>query len=83
MFPRSVMQFLVVTSTNGKKLLTNVKRPAADVLDIPQTPVDTYVVLTSIMRQRTLLQSCRRLIDVETTLRIYWNISKYKNPTLM
>ena len=35
------MLFLVVTSTNGKKLLTNIKRPAVDVLDIPQTPVDT------------------------------------------
>ena len=59
------------------------QRPVPDVLDIPQTPVDTYVVLTSIRRHTTLLSSCRRLIDVETTSRIYWNISKYKNPTLM
>ena len=59
------------------------QRPSADVLDTPQIPVETYVVLTSIRRHTTLLPSCKRLIDVETTLRIYWNISKYKNPTLI
>ena len=55
------------------------QRPAADVLDTPQIPVDT----TLMRRHTTLLPSCRRLIDVETTWRIYWNISKYKNPTLI
>ena len=59
------------------------QRPAAYVLGTPQIPVDTYVVLMSIRRHTTLLPSFGRLIDVETTLRIYRNISKYKNPTLI
>ena len=44
-------QFLVVTLNNSKKSLTNIiKRSVADVLDTPQIPVDTYIVVTAIRR---------------------------------